>query len=622
MVNTLFTFLILSAVSLLAGNRLLSFFRCSFRGSEEEMVFSYAAGLALLSYMVLGLGITGMLEKRNLWMGVGGIALLGVPQIPHLVELFKKKTRTRTPVWLEVIFWFIAALIGVGVFIPLAGSDGLAYHLTCPKMFLWIKRVDWIPDDINSTFPFFMEMLSVLGLALKGESLARLFHWSTGVLLALAASNFFTRFFASRTWGRITGLFLLLTPGIFNEMRAPLVEVAWAAYGFLGFYALLIGIRDKDKGWFLLSSVFLGITLGIKYLGALSVIAAFAVFVFFAWTSKWKVSEIFRWGALMSAVALALSGYWYLKAYLVHGNPVYPYFHEFFGFESVNVGGAGSYAPGEYAEKGVGMGRSFWSLLLLPFNLTLFPRRFDGWAEQIGPAYLVFLPFLFRGLNSPVRIALALYAGIFTLGWFWLGQVTRFLYPALPFLALLMMGSFYLFLRRRPQNRFYPLLLTAVFLLQGSILLYHSRHGGAALIGRETKEEFLMKRERSFPLAKFVNENLPLGAKILNSEEVRTFYFDRLMIRESLYRFRTEYDEALNWKQAFQILKKDGFTHILIAGNWQRSSLRAPEGRSNDVGIYQWVGPDSKVKNLKQIYRSTFQERDGRAYDYALYELK
>jgi hypothetical protein len=68
--------------------------------------------------------------------------------------------------------------------------DGLAYHLAAPKVYLSHGRIHFIPYDSHTNFPFTMEMLYGLGLALGGAPLAKLFHWAAGCLTALAVAAF------------------------------------------------------------------------------------------------------------------------------------------------------------------------------------------------------------------------------------------------------------------------------------------------------------------------------------------------------------------------------------------------------------------------------------------------
>lgn len=610
MILSLAIFFILVTTAILTGSHVLRLFGCRFNDLEEELLFSYGLGLGMLAYLVLGVGIFGMLAKKPLLGSLALLNLAGLFRIPHLLNRTKQKNSSGEPrtVWLEIIFWLVALAIGLGCFVPLFDTDSLAYHLSTPREFLAMHRIGWIPSDVNSLFPFFTEMLFTLGLALKDETLALLLSWSLGVLLALAVAGFFRRFFGSRRWGIVAGLFILLTPGIFNEMRGALVDVAWSSYGFLSFYALAAGFSAQKKGWFVLSFIYLGVILGIKYLAAISIFSTLAVFLYLAHKSEWKTSRTILWLGILGIVTILAGGYWYLKAHQAYGNPFYPYFNRFFGLSGVMA--SSGFGVEEYGHR-VGMGKSYFSAILLPFRLTFFPVRFDGWAEQIGPAWLVFLPYLFRGSWRKIRISLGIYAFVFTLSWFWLAQVSRFFYPALPFLALLVTSGMHLSNRQGKKNPVLIFFLAAVFLLNTAMLLFHTREAWAIFSGRETKEAFLLKRERSYPMAKFVNENLPRDAKILNAEEVRMFYFDRTLVRESGYRANAKYGQAHNGDEAIEYLKQDGFTHILTS----------QFGKKQTKGAQEWIRAAHRDRKVAELHHSKFQERNGREVDYSLYRI-
>jgi hypothetical protein len=87
---------------------------------------------------------------------------------------------------------YVAGVTLVAALAPPGGNDwdGLAYHLAAPKVYLRHGRIHFIPYDSHTDFPFTMEMLYSLGLALAGAPLAKLLHWSTGGLTALAVAAF------------------------------------------------------------------------------------------------------------------------------------------------------------------------------------------------------------------------------------------------------------------------------------------------------------------------------------------------------------------------------------------------------------------------------------------------
>ena len=85
-------------------------------------------------------------------------------------------------------------------------------------------------------------------------------------------------------------------------------------------------------------------------------------------------------------MAALVGGAWYLRAYVYTGNPVYPFFRDWFGGAGLDEVLAPIKRP---------LAVNFWNLLTSIVPLTLEPHRFDSFAHQFGPVFLLFLPALF-----------------------------------------------------------------------------------------------------------------------------------------------------------------------------------------------------------------------------------
>lgn len=74
------------------------------------------------------------------------------------------------------------------------------------------------------------------------------------------------------------------------------------------------------------------------------------------------------------------------------------------------------------------MGRGFFSLFMLPFNLTFHPANFLNGAGGIGLVPLTFVPFCFRSYNwDQFAKKLALLGFLLTIAWFITMQESRYL---------------------------------------------------------------------------------------------------------------------------------------------------------------------------------------------------
>ena len=89
------------------------------------------------------------------------------------------------------------------------------------------------------------------------------------------------------------------------------------------------------------------------------------------------------------------AAWWYLRAYVHTGNPVFPFFRALVR----RVGDRRRAGPDQAADGR----RPPWNLLTAIGPITLDPNRFDSLSHQFGPAFLLFLPGLFV-LRPPRRV--------------------------------------------------------------------------------------------------------------------------------------------------------------------------------------------------------------------------
>ena len=94
---------------------------------------------------------------------------------------------------------------------------------------------------------------------------------------------------------------------------------------------------------------------------------------------------------------MLVGGAWYLRAYVYTGNPVFPFFKSMFGGAGLEEVLAPIKRP---------LAVDVWNLLVAIVPLTLEPDRFDSFAHQFGPVFLLFLPALL--LERPPRRVLGL----------------------------------------------------------------------------------------------------------------------------------------------------------------------------------------------------------------------
>ena len=564
------------------GAAALARLRARAEGCAEEAPFAVALGLGLLAYLMLAAGLLGQLKA---WVGVALIGLLGLLGWRHAVRLGRDAVGAlrRPKGWrwaalpLAVFFLGAAGFTLIGSLAPATDVDydGLVYHLSIPKAYLRAGSIEAIPWLSHSNFPFALEMLYLLGLMLRDQSLAKLFHLACGWLAVCAIFAF-----ARRAWGARAGwlgaALFAATPLVAWEMMSAYNELAFALYAFLAIFALsrwFEGRAQKEgDGWLWVAGLMCGLSLGTKMLAG-------AVFIFCLLALAWAlIRSADRRGTALralgfAAIAAAVAAPWYLKSYLYTGNPVYPFFYEVFGGRYWTAERAREYAA---AQKGFGLGTGPLSFLALPWNLTMNARWFFDLPQQLrpvsilvwvfGPALLAFVPiFVFAGrVGGRGRVALW-FALVYTAIWFGMSQNGRYLIPILPGLCACAGLAASRLLDRRGLASAGALVALFLTLIAGLYASYGLASPAARVAaGLEPPAAYLRSVSYVYPMLEAITEATPPGARIMVfGEEPRLFYLDRDYLLGDHAAIFSDRDLA-SPDSLLAALRRMGVTHLLI----------------------------------------------------------
>lgn len=613
---TILTGLMLIYIAFSTGRRGLCILKPTVEPAADILISS-ALGLCFLAYAVLILGLLGVLTPPVLWGMTGLLLLFSLFNLKKDFGIFKnaladcKKDKSLEDYLICSLglLSFIAAFISV--LAPETANDSLCYHLNLPKLYLSQGSIRHTSFDYNSEFPLLMEMLYTLGLGLGSSSLAKFFHLVSGFLTAGMAGVMVTRLSGMKRYGKWIFVFLLTTPVIFNQLSTTYVDVGLACFSFFSLMCLMYYLEadENETNFLILAGIFAGFALSIKYL-ALIVVGIEALLIFSV-SIKRSPGKSLR-NLLLFAVPIFLcSSYWYIRAYLTTGNPVYPYFYQIFKSGNPII---------QYND--IGVPKKIASFLTVFWTLTMKPGIFEGFGVQIGPGYLAFLPLSFLAIKKNRQnsqfVWLWIFSVLFLTAWFLLGQSLRFLVPALPVLAVLV-GLGLSSLKENISAKSIRALFVMVIVLHTGFAFYHTRRDFKVALGRETSANYLHRYERSYDLAEFVNKNLPADSLIMNVDETHMFYFQRKLIRESTYVDMGQHywEGAVNSAQVIRNLKTRGFSHILYSkrlNGFQDQPLRLPAMLENDKNNLASV--------LNPLYSYEFTDTEGEKTFYTLYQIK
>lgn len=214
-----------------------------------------------------------------------------------------------------VIFYFSLLGFTTG---PWEG-DSLAYHLPLASELLrgnfgdYSNLLYYYPASVHVILSIFMalhlplQLFNVVGLILLFASV----YW-LGSRLGLNKSN-----------SIIFGVSVALLTPMARLITTQTIDVYLATI-----YATLLGLLLKpQKNWryFSLVGLFIGLLLGAKYTGPLFL--AVLVMVFF-WSIKKFVTK--KYLLLTSVLTILFGGVWYLRNWLLQGDPIYPAHHPSF----------------------------------------------------------------------------------------------------------------------------------------------------------------------------------------------------------------------------------------------------------------------------------------------------
>lgn len=516
------------------GSRIGRWLGLAFDSGLERWGLATTLGLGLLGTVVLGMGAVHGLYR---WAGYVVLLVLGVTAWPEVWALLRwlrsglGRLRSITNPWL-CLYTSTIGLLSLGLaLLPPTSWDALVYHLQGPRLYLEAHQLLAVPEDFYLNWPAQVEMLFTWGLLLKGDTLAKLFHWAfwpltTALLYAMARRSVGPRvgWWAVAMWASVP--FAAELAGI------AYVDLGLTAFVVAGVYALLRWTEAQRDGWLVLSALFAGLGVAAKYT---SVTWLAALILLLAYHSLRHQRRSLGWIALRAAgfglVAGLVASPWLVKNWIVTGNPVYPF-----------LWGGEGWNPTREAWltwPGHGYSRNPLDYLALPWLMTVVgssgTAAFDA---TIGPLLLFLVPlaFLVRGRPRMVNYGLALVGGqlayfaVTIYRYVYLTE-TRLILPAFPWLCLAAAFA----LDRLPawDRRSFRLSrvvggLVAAIVVMNLVIEVRTTLAVrplAPLLGLESRDAYLTRRLGAhFEAMRYVDEDLSETTRILFLWEPRSYY--------------------------------------------------------------------------------------------------
>jgi hypothetical protein len=516
--------------------------------ASESILFSFATGFTILALFIWALGLFGFVHQLPMVLAVGFVALswVGVKELARMAPII------RTPRIGALLIAIPIAMAWVQALMPPIAMDALAYHLFHPEQYIAYGKIIFMPFAREALWPFQSEMYYLLGLTLKSATLAHLFHWQFYGLTAWAIYAFVCRFY-SKAAAYPAALCFLFTPAVFAQSGSAYVDLSLAFYLFAALYAYFLSEELADSRYLALSGLLCGGALGTKYLG-LGIFAVLASIVMIR--SRFNLRKLM----LLGGMAFLAGGAWYVRSWVVAGNPVLPFYSKYFGGNGYEFDIAAN----------VSMGHDWKAFLLFLWNMTLYPRNFGG--EILGVIYLMFLPFLVFVSGSRTRavsIGLGYFSILYALFLFSQSQHLRFFLSLTPVLSVGVGVVISYFVSRRDKTGYLVMIFFALCLfLHGGIYAYRLRECWPILSGSQTAHDHLLAKESTYRGAEFLKQNMKPGERFFNSGDVRYFYYPPKVMSWDTVELRR--DLAKRGRTIRDYLAEHKFEWIMVTGDTEQ----------------------------------------------------
>jgi hypothetical protein len=348
--------------------------------------------------------------------------LVKVKQFPSSVP----KVKSNAIYIFAVVLLLAMALVGVLTPSTSLDWDSIAYHLAVPAIWVHQNHASSISFIHHSNFPGVVDSWFTVGELVGGQTAAKAFTWWFTIYGCLAIFGFVKeRFNATSAW--LCTVAFASIPMVMWESGTAYIDVANGLYAGFGFVFAAEYVASKNRSDFLLAAVMLSFAAGSKYTGLQAIFIASLVVLLL-------INKPDKLGAVkMGGLAAVLSSFWYIKNWILVGNPVYPFFYGVLGGKNWDKFNGDIYSEEQHTFGYHGVENIGSSIL----GLVTSPGRFTNPLPTAGGGFaFVSLGFavaagavigIIKGLTNKFEKSLALMIFLQLVAWFALSQQSRYI---------------------------------------------------------------------------------------------------------------------------------------------------------------------------------------------------
>ena len=573
------------------GGIFFKIFRLTRRSKLKDVyqLTKLSIGLGLLAYLTLFIGLLGKLSflpiiTMSMAFYVAAIMFLRSnmeyirSKISSYVNFFKSLC-WQNKYYLSVILIFCFFNL-IGSFAPPLGVDDIKYNFAIPKRFIAEGSVSFVPDYARANLPFLVQMLWTLALSFDTAELAQLLNFSISILLIFWIIKLCNLLKYEVRNILLAIIFFLSITTVSSLAQTGAIENGGSLFFIGGVYFL---INNSKKMYDYQSLLIAGVLFGFFTSSKIIFIAMSGIITIYYGLSTSVYHKSLKSGLMNSlifgAIIILVSGIWYIKSYLITGNPFYPLLNNVFdGFPKENLTHIGVKNIENAWNQ---LGRFPGSFLTFFSDLIINPKNVRG---HISPFFLGLAPLILFRYNSfaykkKILLGIAL---VYIFIWILLYSFIRIGIPALLLVSIILAniftdrifeGKFIRVFNKVMLSTWIVISLFSNFRLIADkipvVLNIEDEKSFIERVGKNNRYKFF-----NFPAITFMNKNLSDDSVVLlwsndgyylNKKYYYALEFiTRMSDSEKLFKAETTINE----------LKKFGITHVAMTDNYLRNSLR------------------------------------------------
>jgi 4-amino-4-deoxy-L-arabinose transferase-like glycosyltransferase len=473
---------------------------------------------------------------------------------------------------LKVAIFIILGIALLQALAPPDAFDALLYHLEFPARILKDSGIH--PYDVAQFwFPSLPESAFLWVMALGSDRTPQLIHllW---MIISLGLIWKWARLWNDQAaWLAIA--ILISMPSLSLVASWAYTDFALTCLALSSLYSVVRYTQEDGKAWLLLSGIFAGMAMGVKYT---SFILPVAEVVLILWWGRKTFRKAVYDGAVFSLIAVVIASPWYLRNWVVMNNPVYPFVFNGRYWDALRAS--------LYEMKGTGLGWNIKELVMLPLAATLGYHDANYYDGRVGPLFLLLIPLIIiifwqgRRESLPRKyslLALGIFSFLSVLFWT-LGVINtqslwqvRLLYPVVfalsipAALGILLLGK--LNTEKLKVGSLFNVILGIVIgvTVLESVLFFSRSNPLPVELGTEQESKYLSRVIPTYSEMLNLLNSTPKDSKIYALFEPRSYRSPRWLqpdpVVDQLARDINLYGSAQNVVDAW---RDQGYSHVLI----------------------------------------------------------